>query len=93
MKKTLLSLISFLLVFSMVMSISSCSKDPVVQEEQTDSLTTRPTTQPVEIVEIPESEEDLAQMLNAAIEYIELYCYHYTKNVDCKVNQLSVGSL
>lgn len=93
MKKTLLSLISFVLVFSMVMSFSSCSKDPVVQEEQTDSLTTRPTTQPVEIVEIPESEEELAQMLNAAVEYIELYCYHYTKNIDCKVNQLSVGSL
>lgn len=58
-----------------------------------EEITTKATTQPVEIVELPEGEEELAQMLNAAVEYIELYCYHYTKNINCQVSSVNVGSL
>ena len=93
MKKKLLSFISLLLVFSMVLMLPSCKSKPEPMDEDQDVITTKATTQPVEIVELPESEEELADMLNAAVEYIELYCYHYTKNIDCKVSQVSVGTL
>lgn len=57
------------------------------------NISTKATTKPVEIVEVPTGKEELTEMLNAAVEYIELYCYNYTKNVNCKVSDVSLGSL
>lgn len=93
MKKVLLKCISFAVVLSLIFSLASCKKEPDPIPYEDYETSTKATTQPVEIIEVPTGEEELAHMLNAAVEYVELYCYHYTKNIDCKVSDVSVGSL
>ncbi len=93
MKNSFLKFISLSLVFCVFFSFASCKKDPEVTPEEPEIETTRSTTQPVEIVEVPTGRDELTQMLNAAINYTELYCYHYTKNIDCKASDINVGSL
>ena len=93
MKKRLLNFISLLLVTVTVFSLVSCD-NTVDEPEVTEPLTNKSTTQaPVKIVEIPTDKGELAEMLNAAIEYVELYCYHYTKHTVCKVDSVNVGTL
>lgn len=93
MKKVLLNCISFTVVFCMLFSLASCKKEPAEVPEEDLTLSTKVTTKPVEIVEVPTDEEDLTKMLNSAVEYVELYCYNYTKNVNCKVSDVNLGSL
>lgn len=94
MKKTSLRIISFLIVICTVAGLVSCGKKPEipVTEDPTEQ-TSKSQTQPTQIVEIPTEKEELADMFNAALEYVELYCYHYTKNTTCNVNNLSIGGL
>ena len=93
MKKVLFNCISLTVVFCMLFSLASCKKKPVEVPEDNFTSSTKATTKPVEIVEVPTGEEELTEMLNAAVEYIELYCYNYTKNINCKVSDVSLGSL
>lgn len=93
MEKRYIKLISFLLVAVTVFSLVSCNR--TVEEPGTEEpLTSKNTTQaPVKIVEIPTAKGELTEMLNAAIEYVELYCYHYTKHTVCNADSVNVGSL
>ena len=93
MKKVLLICISLTVVFCMLFSLASCKKEPAEEPEDDFTVSTKATTKPVEIVEVPTDKEELTKMLNSAVEYIELYCYNYTKNVNCKVSDVSLGSL
>lgn len=78
----------------MIFSMVSCKKqEQVTQEEESEVSSTKATQQPVQIVELPTGENELTEMLNSAVGYIEHYCYYYTKNVKCEVSNLSVGSL
>ncbi len=94
MKKTSLRIISFLIVICTVVGLVSCGKKPEtpVTEDLTEQ-TSKSQTQPIQIVDIPTEKAELADMFNAALEYVELYCYHYTKNTVCNVSNLSVGDL
>ena len=93
MKKVLFNFISLAVAFSMLFSFASCKKQtPAPQEEEIEVSSTKATTQPVEIVELPTDKAELTEMLNSAVGYIEHYCYHYTKNIKCEVSNLSVGS-
>lgn len=94
MKKNVLNFISLAVVFCMMLSFASCkrqSEGGAVSEEPLP--TTKITTQPVKIVEAPTSEEEIFKLFNTAIDYIDLYCYHYTKNVNCEVSGVNVGNL
>lgn len=93
MKKTSLRIVSFLIVICTVAGLVSCGKKPEIPVEDPTAQTSKSQTQPIQIVEIPTEKEDLADMFNAALEYVELYCYHYTKNTTCNVNNLSIGDL
>lgn len=94
MKKRVLSFISFLMVTVTVFSLASCSKKPTDETDNTEPLTSKSTTQaPVKIVEVPTDKGKLTDMLNAAIEYVELYCYRYTKRTVCNVDPVNVGTL
>lgn len=93
MKKRNLRFISFLLVAVTVFSLVSCN-GKVDEPDATEPLTSKNTTQaPVKIVEIPTDKSELTDMLNAAIEYVELYCYHYTKHTLCNAQNVNVGTL
>lgn len=93
MKSFFLKFISLSLVFCLIFSFASCKKEPVATPEEPEIETTRSTTQPVEIIEVPTGHDELTKMFNAAIGYTELYCYRYTKNIDCKASDINVGSL
>lgn len=93
MKNTAMRIVSLLVVLCTVFVLVSCDKEPEVQPEETPIQTSKSQTQPTQIIDIPTEKEDLADMFNAAIEYVELYCYHYTKHTTCTVNNLSIGSL
>ncbi len=79
-----------------VMSMASCVGDNPEEpiDSDTDLITSKSTTQaPVQIVDIPTEKTELAEMLNSAIDYVELYCYHYTKHTACDVSSLNIGTL
>ena len=94
MKKTSLRIISILIVICTVVGLVSCGKKPETPvDEDVTRQTSKSQTQPVQIVEIPTEKSELTEMFNAALEYVELYCYRYSKNTTCTVNSLNVGSL
>ena len=94
MKKTSLRIISFLIVICTVAGLVSCGKKPETPlEDDITRQTSKSQTQPIQIVEIPTEKEDLADMFNASLEYVELYCYRYSKKTVCTVNSLNVGAL
>ena len=96
MKKTK-NYISFLLVLTFIFCLSSCSdrKDPVTEKETSiaEKETKVTTAKPIKIADIPETTEDRVEMLNSALDYIDVYCYKYKRSVKCSVSNLSLGSL
>ncbi len=94
MKKLFINLISFLMALLTVLSLTACDGDKPDKPDNTEPDVSKSTIQePVKIVEIPTDEKELAEMLNGAIDYVELYCYHYTKHTTRKVSDVSVGTL
>lgn len=94
MKKRVLNFISLLMVAVTVFSLVSCGKKTPESPDGGEPVTSKSTTQtPVKIVEIPTDKGELTDMLNAAIEYVELYCYRYTKRTVCNVDSVNVGTL
>lgn len=94
MKKTI-SLLMILVLAVSVISLAACKKtEPENGETTTETEITKSTTaEPVEIAKLPESTEARTEMLNAALDYVDVYCYKYTKSVKCTVNNINVGSL
>lgn len=96
MKKRILNIVSLLLVTAVVFSLAAC-KGNVTPEQEIDNTakahTKNTTAQAVEIAGVPESKTELTEMFNSALDYVDLYCYRYTKAVKCDVKNVSVGSL
>lgn len=94
MKKTSLRIISILIVIYTVVGLVSCGRKPETPDDEgITKQTSKSQTQPVQIVEIPTEKAELTEMFNAALEYVELYCYRYSKNTACTVNNLNIGPL
>lgn len=78
-----------------VFSFAACKKnEPENKETTTEAEYTKNTTgEAVEIAKLPETLSDRVEMLNSALDYVDVYCYKYTKSVNCTVNSINVGSL
>lgn len=88
---------SAILLFS-AFSFSACKKNDNGETEttaaaDTSGLTKATTSKTVRIVDLPTSKEDQISMFNAALDFFDLYCYSFTKDVRCSVSNVSVGSL
>lgn len=83
-----------MLVFCVAVSLVSCKDDKPTEENTTATQATKETTAvPVEIADIPSGKDERVEMLNSALDYIDVYCLKYTKKVKCTVSDVSVGSL
>jgi len=78
-----------------VLSFASCKKNDVPDDvtTTTEASSKSTTVKPVEIADLPQSTEDRVEMLNAALDYVDVYCYAYTKSTKCDVSNVNVGSL
>ena len=95
--KKMKNLISALLALCLLFCLSSCSdKDNPDTGEKTTTAEreTKPTGgKPVKLADIPDTVEDRVEMLNSALDYIDIYCYKYKKSVKCSVSDLKLGDL
>lgn len=92
--KKFINFISFVLVVSVLFSLAACKDNKPPEPDVSTTKGTKVTTaEPVQIVKIPEKTEDRVEMLNSALDYIDVYCYKYKKNVVCKVSNISLGEL
>lgn len=85
-----------LTVLATVLSFTACKKKNEIDEETTTSIpeySKSTTSAPVVIAKIPDSKADRVEMLNAALDYVDVYCYRYTKKTKCDVSSVNVGSL
>ena len=93
--KKILYFISAALISCSVFSLTACGdeKEPDTETTKSTHAAKITTSEPVKIVNIPEKTEDRVEMLNSALDYIDVYCYKYKKNVKCSITTLNVGSL
>ena len=94
--KKFIYVLSFVLIFCSVFSLTAC-RDRVEETEisttEETHATKAATSEAVEIVDLPEKTEDRVEMLNSALDYIDVYCYKFTKSTKCTVSNLSLGGL
>ena len=94
MKKNLLKTVSFLIVASVVLSLVSCGKKNNDDTQNTEPIYEKSvTSETVKIVDIPSDTAGLTDMLNAALNYVDGYCYKYKKSIKCTASVESLGSL
>ena len=93
--KKFVSLLTALTLITAFLSFAACRKNENNEntEPTSQSYSKSTTLKPVEIADIPESTAERVEMLNAALDYIDAYCYKYTKNTKCSVSNVNVGSL
>lgn len=93
--KKIISLFMTLTMMAAILSFTACKKNEIPEDEvsSTQEHSKNTTAKPVEIVDIPESIADRVEMLNSALDYVDVYCYGYTKNTKCDVSGVNVGSL
>lgn len=92
--KKIISIISVIILLVTTISFASCKKEEPQEEEKiTTAEKKTATSEAVEIVDLPDDIEGRVDMLNAAIEYFDVYCTEYKKNFKCTVESVSVGSL
>lgn len=94
MKSCFLRIISLMIVVCCILSLVSCkgkSDDADLTEEPTYEKSS--TSQTVKIVDIPTNPSELADMLNAAVNYVDGYCYKYKKDLKCEASVDSLGAL
>ena len=94
MKKTI-SILIIIALTAAFFSFAACKKTRPENGETTTSAeyTKGSTSAPVEIVKLPEAQSERIEMFNAALDYVDVYCYKYTKSVKCTVSNINVGSL
>ena len=88
--------LSFILIFCSIFSLTACKekeKEPEPETTASTHATKAETSEAVKIVDIPEKIEDRVEMLNSALDYIDVYCYAFTKNTKCTVSNLNLGGL
>lgn len=92
MNKIFLRIISLATAVGILLSLSACKR------ETENSNTTRPvsyekytTSETVTIVNIPTERNELIEMLNASLNYVDKYCYKYTKSIKCDADVTNLG--
>jgi hypothetical protein len=94
MKKSIIRIISLTIVLCTVATLASCKKSNDNDAEITAKVSTKASTsQAVKIVDLPTEKADILKMFNAALDYVDVYCYSYSKAVKCSVSDLNIGSL
>lgn len=94
MRNKVVRAISLLIVICTVFSLISCTENGGNGDnENTKTQTKAQTSEAVKIVNVPTDEAEIIKMFNAALDYVDVYCYKYSKSVKCEVSDISVGSL
>ena len=94
--KKIISLIAVLILTVSVFSLSACGDNKPADSDSTTTAAQEKKSElskPAEIAELPKTEEEQLELLNSVIEYFDVYCRRYTKEVKCTVSNLSVGAL
>lgn len=94
MKNRLIKILSLAAAACLVVSLASCkekTENPTQDVEPTFEKSV--TEETVKIVNIPTEKAELTDMLNAAVNYVDKYCYKYKKAVKCDASVDSLGSL
>lgn len=95
--KKIISLLTLLAMTATFLSFAACKKNQNTvgtnDTSSTQEYTKKTTEKPVEIADIPESTEDRVEMLNSALDYIDIYCHKYTKKIKCDVSNVNAGGL
>lgn len=92
MKKSIIYLLCAVIVTGSVAFLNSCGKNEQQEPEKTE-YQTKASSQAEEIVNVPDGKSEIADIFQAAINYVDGYCYGYTKNTEITVRDLSLGSL
>lgn len=94
MKKSFLKTVSVAVAFCSVISLAACKGKTDVNEQTTEPTPEKSVTEEtVRIANVPTDAAELTDMLNAAISYVDRYCYKYKKSLKCDANVTSLGSL
>ncbi|MBQ7549387.1 MAG: hypothetical protein IJT03_06760 [Clostridia bacterium] len=95
MKNNIIRIVSLIIALAAVVQLASCGKNGETEPEKTvTSERTKASTSSTEkIVEIPEDKDEIVRMFNAALDFVDVYCYKYKKHVKCSVSDLNIGSL
>lgn len=94
MKEYIMKIISAATAACILFSLSACgNKTPSPEKEEEPTFEKSATSQTVKIASIPTDETELADMLNAAVNYVDQYCYKYKKTVKCDASVDNVGLL
>lgn len=94
MKKISIQVISLIIVLATMLSMLSCkTKKDETNTTVTEAQTKAQTSEAVAIADIPTDKEEIIKMLNSALDYVDVYCYAYTKQVKCDVADVNVGTL
>ena len=94
MKNHFLKILSLLTALGVVLSLASCkgkTETPTQDIEPTYKKSV--TEETVKIANIPTDNDGLTDMLNAAINYVDKYCYKYKKALKCDASVDNLGSL
>lgn len=94
MKNHFIKIISVVTVFGMVVGLASCKGKTDAAEQPTETTLGKSVTEEtVKIVDIPTDPSELTDMLNAAVNYVDRYCYKYKKSLKCEASVDNLGSL
>ena len=92
MKEYIMKIISAATAVCILFSLVACgNKTPAPEQEEEPTFEKSATSQTVKIASIPTDETELSDMLNAAVNYVDQYCYKYKKTVKCDASVDSVG--
>ena len=93
--KRIISVFLIITTLAAVLSFAACKKNEIPEDEapSVQEYSKSTTAKPVEIADIPKSTEDRVEMLNSALDYVDVYCYGYTKKTKCDVSGVNVGNL
>lgn len=94
MKNHFLKIISAATALCVVFSLASCKgKNDTPTQDNEPTYEKSVTEETVKIVNFPTDSEGLTDMLNAAVNYVDDYCYKYKKSLKCEASVNSLGSL
>ncbi len=89
-----LKIISAATALCIVFLLASCKDDAQTQAQDIEPTYEKSVTEEtVKIVDIPTDSAELTDMLNAAVNYVDKYCYKYKKALKCEASVDSLGSL
>lgn len=94
MNKKFINIISICVIAAVLAALPSCKGKTGSENETPTSVREKSvTSETVKIVNIPTEKSELTDMLNAALNYVDSYCYTYKKSVKCTADSISLGSL